>query len=95
MRVLLFFRPTIRKLITFVLLSLLWIIPASREAIMKGTWEQPHGFAFTFLFLIESTVGGHYNIWISHFSVVSLVADIIILYLISCIVLFAQKEKHD
>jgi hypothetical protein len=88
-----FFRPTIRKLITFALLSLLWVIPASREAIMKGTWERHNGYPFTFIFLVESTVGGRYSIWISHFLVVSLVADIIILYLISCIVSFVQKKK--
>ena len=94
MRVWSFFRPTFRKLITFVLLSLLWIIPASRDAIMKGIWEQPHGFPFTFLFLIESTVGGNYNIWISHFYVKALVADVIILHFISCIISFVLKEKH-
>ena len=93
MRIWSFLRPTTQKLIAFVLLSLLWAIPTSNEAIMKGTWERHHGFPFTFIFLVESTIGGRYNIWISHFPVVFLVVDVIILYLVSCIVSFVQKEK--
>jgi hypothetical protein len=88
-----FLRPTTQKLIALVLISLVWLIPTSKEAIMKGTWEQHHGFPFTFIFLIESTIGGRYNSWISHFVFESLVADIVILYLVSCIILFVQKEK--
>lgn len=93
MRIWSFLRPTTQKLITLVLISLLWVIPTFKEAIMKGTWEQHHGFPFTFIFLIESTVGGRYNIWISHFLVTSLVANIVILYLVSSIISFVQKGK--
>jgi len=93
MRILSFLRPTTQKLITLVLISLLWIIPTSKEAIMKGTWEQLHGFPFTIIFLIESTVGGHYRIWVSHFITTSLAIDIVILYFVSCIISLAQKEK--
>ena len=92
MRIWSLLQPTAQKLIVLVLISLLWVIPTSKGAIMKGTWEQHHGFPFTFIFLVESTVGGRYSIWISRFPVVFLVADVIILYLVSCIVSLIQKE---
>jgi len=93
MRVWSFLHPTIQKLIVFVLLSFLWVIPTSRVAIMKGTWERYHGYPFTFIFLVESTIGGRYNIWVSNFLFMPLVADVIVLYLVSCIVSFVSKTK--
>ena len=92
MRIWSFLKPTNQKLIALVLILLLWVIPTSKEAIMKGTWEQHHGFPFTFIFLIESTVSGYYRIWISRFLVLSLIMDIAILYLVSCTVSLAQKK---
>ena len=92
MRIWSFLKPTNQKLIALVLILLLWVIPTSKEAIMKGTWEQHHGFPFTFIFLIESTVGGYYRIWRSRFLVMSLIMDIAILYLVSCTAFLARKE---
>ena len=92
MRIWLFIKPTAQKLLLLSLTLLLWVIPTLREGIRKGTWEQHHGFPITFISLVESTVGGGYQIWISRFYFASLIIDIAILYLISCIVFFSRRE---
>ena len=60
---------------------------------MKGTVEQLHGFPFTFIFLIVSTIGGRYNIWISRFLATYLITNILTLYLIPCTITLIQKKK--
>ena len=92
MRIYSFAKPTVQKLFLLSLTLLLWVIPTLREGIMKGTWEQHHGFPITFITLVKSTVGGGYHIWISHFYFTSLIIDVAILYLISCIVFFSHRE---
>jgi hypothetical protein len=90
-----FFQPKAYKLAALGLLLLLWIMPTSRMAVMKGTWEIHHGFPFTFIFLIESTVGGIYRIWISGFDIAALITDVAILYLVSCIISFLVLFSHS
>ena len=92
MKILSFLQPTIHKLVMLVPILLLWILPTSREGVMKGTWEQFHGFPFTFMILVESTVGGVYRIWISRFYVSPLLEDIAILYLMVCLIYFAYRK---
>lgn len=93
MRIWYFLQPTTQKLIALILILSLWVVPTYKEAIMKGTWEQHHGFPFAFVFLVESTVGGQYRIWASRFLVTYLLIDFAILYLVSCIISLALKEK--
>ena len=94
MKIWYFLQPATQKLVAFGLPVLLWIVPTSREAVMKGAWDQLHGFPFTFIFLTESTVGGIYRIWISRFYAATLLVDVTALYLMSCVIYLVTRRHH-
>ena len=96
MKIWFFFQPTIHKIIFFFLISLLWIIPTWKDATCKICWEQGHGFPINFI-ILDSTSGLYPSYWIDSFSAQAFLIDIVVLYLLSCVIFFISyylyKEK--
>ncbi len=91
MKVWAFFQPTIYKIIIFSLILLLWVIPTQRMATCKICWEQHHGFPITFITL-TSTSMPDLRYQIDSFSTSSLLIDVIVLYLLTCIIFLISSR---
>jgi hypothetical protein len=81
-----FFQPTISKIISLGLILLLWLVPTQKMATCKICWEQHHGFPITFIITFTSTSMPGLRYQIDSFSTLSLLIDVIVLYLLSCII---------
>jgi hypothetical protein len=94
MRILSFLKPTALKVVALLLGSLLWFLPTWKIATSKISWEQHHGFPFTFIIFDYSGIPGIYPYLYSleHFDVLALTVDIVVLYFVSCIVAYISHH---
>ena len=87
MKIWIFFRPTIYKTINFCLILSLWVIPTWKVATCKICWEQHHGFPINFI-ILDSISMLQPRYWIDSFNTSAFLIDVIMLYLLSCVIVF-------